>query len=685
MATSGSVNSSGYEGRYLTFSWSEKSQSIANNTTTISWTLKGAGTGVSGYYHARNIKLTLDGKTVYYQGEGTGSNYIKLYNGTVVASGEYTFTHNSDGTKKFKAYIEAGIYVWEVNCTGSSEFTLDTIARKSTLAASNGTLGSALTLTVTRQSTSLTHTITYKCGSASGTICTKSSNTSISWTPPVSLASQNTTGLSVSITFTIATYSGDTSIGSNTKTVTCSIPSSVKPTASVGVTNRTTAATGGKYVQGVSKLTITTIGIGAEGSTIKSCKVTFDGKTYTSAEGNAMSFNFAFPVNAISGSGDLVISVTVTDSRGRTATASKTITVVAYTPPVISKLTVHRCDQDGTANDQGAYVEAVLSYKVSSGASNSLASLEYKKASESAYTSVALPIDDQFTVTDYSYIFPADTGSSYDVRASVSDDYNTVKLATSASTAYTILHFGADGRSISVGKISEISDLFDIGMMTRFMGGILPPILEPETNLNNVLTPNTYIGANVTYHKYSNCPLESGTFVLTVEGAGNADQIRQRLTRCHKTEPTAWERFYYSDDGDGNYTWGEWQECPAMIDSGWQTLSVNSSLFKTYDTSAVNAVRCRKIGKMVEVRGIVAPAVEIAGSTTSHVIATLPTGFRPDCSVYTLCQGSGNCVWVLQVSSNGSIYFSRYRNGGTSTTIQASGAWLPFHITFFVN
>ena len=45
MANSGTVKTNSYEGRYLLFSWTLTSQNLKANTSTIAWTLKGAGTG----------------------------------------------------------------------------------------------------------------------------------------------------------------------------------------------------------------------------------------------------------------------------------------------------------------------------------------------------------------------------------------------------------------------------------------------------------------------------------------------------------------------------------------------------------------------------------------------------------------------------------------------------------------
>ena len=45
MASSGSITTGTKEGRSVTLSWTLSSQDIANNTSTIAWTLKGSGSG----------------------------------------------------------------------------------------------------------------------------------------------------------------------------------------------------------------------------------------------------------------------------------------------------------------------------------------------------------------------------------------------------------------------------------------------------------------------------------------------------------------------------------------------------------------------------------------------------------------------------------------------------------------
>ena len=142
MALSGSVKTSTYGSMGLIFSWTA-TQNIANNTSTIKWTLKSFGRESTFYYKAGNFKVVIDGATAY-----SSSDRISLYGAgkTQVASGSKTITHNADGTRTFNVSVEAGIYTVAVNCTGSATFTLDKIARtpnaptKLTITAGHGDL-----------------------------------------------------------------------------------------------------------------------------------------------------------------------------------------------------------------------------------------------------------------------------------------------------------------------------------------------------------------------------------------------------------------------------------------------------------------------------------------------------------------------------------------------------------------
>ena len=285
MALSGSVTTTGgYDGRNLTLSWTA-TQDVNTNKSTVSWTLSNSG-GDASWYAMRHLIVTIDGTTVY-----TRDARYEQYSGTI-ATGSITLDHDSDGQKSFAVTIQAAVYNSAVNARANKTFTLDRIYRTSTLSF----------------------------GSQTGTIVTKSSSTSISFTPSTSLASQVPNATSGILTLTCETFNGNTSLGTTSITKTLTVPDSIKPTVS-SATYANTNNSLGVYLATFSAVRVTAISATAgTGATIQSYSTTFNGQTY-----NGTSFTTAIP--ATSGSYNLVI--TVTDSRGRTGTKTYTI---AYVP-----------------------------------------------------------------------------------------------------------------------------------------------------------------------------------------------------------------------------------------------------------------------------------------------------------------------------------------------------------------
>ena len=117
-----------------------------------------------------------------------------------------------------------------------------------------------------------------------------------------------------------------------------------------------------------------------------------------------------------------------------------------------------------------------------------------------------------------------------------------------------------------------------------------------------------------------------------------------------------------------------------LDDTGWIDATLTSS-FTLYGADSV--CQYRKIGKHVQLRGVVKPTAALAGSVTGVVIFTLPTEFIPSRSCNFVCQGSSVNKWLLQVSTSGKVSFSRY---GTSSLAQAgTSAWLPFDAGYLID
>ena len=457
MASSGYFNTSGYEGRYLQFSWKETGQNVASNTTTISWTLKGAGGG-NVWYKAGNFKVVIAGETVF-----SSSTRIQLDNGTIVASGSYTFKHNADGTKQFTASVQAGIYTVAVNCTGSATFTLDTIARASQPSCITwpehtqdvGYFGDEISIHMNRNSSDFTHTVRYEFGTKSGTIAT-GVETGVKWVIPLSLMDLLPAATSGSGTIYVDTYNGSTKIGTKWCGFTAKVPASVKPKCTIQVLDATNIKdTYGNLVRGLSKLYVKTTGAAAYSSPIASYNVSANGVRYTDDE---------ITTGVISKAGTTTITATVKDKRGRTSDAvSASFTVLDYTAPVVSELAVHRCDADGTENGRGGYIKITFAAAISSinSKNTALYYLRYKKSTASAYTEISFTdLTNKYSVSNYQYIFAADSNSSYTVEVVAKDRHNTASKGTSASTAFTTINFHPDGTGLRFGGVAEESGAF---------------------------------------------------------------------------------------------------------------------------------------------------------------------------------------------------------------------------------
>lgn len=468
MATSGSKTVTVTNWDSLVFNWSVSGQSVANNTSTVTWSLKLVSTS-SGRIDSTASKawaVTVNG-TKY-----SGTNTVGISNNStkILASGTTAIKHDSDGTKTFSYSFSqefgitfSGSSIGTISGSGSG--TLNTIARASQPSCITwpehtqnvGEFGDEISIHMNRASSSFTHTVRYQFGSQSGTIAT-GVGTGTTWVIPLTLMNLIPNAVKGSGTIYVDTYNGSTKIGTKSCGFTATVPASVKPTCSVSVSDPTGySTTYGAYVKGLSKIKVTVTPTLAYKSAIKTYNTTANGSKYTTA---------SFTTGVLNSSGTLSVSASVTDSRSRSGSASKSISVINYTAPSISKLTVGRCDSDGTANEQGEYVQVTFSASVTALNNKNTATykVRYKKTTETTFTEVTVTaLKNTFTVTNHKYVFAADTGNSYDVEVSVVDNHSTAIRSTSASTAFTLMHFGADGTSIGLLKVAEKANAVDIG------------------------------------------------------------------------------------------------------------------------------------------------------------------------------------------------------------------------------
>lgn len=422
-----------------------------------------------------NALLTVNGTTVYSGGgssewESTGiyavysptsswSDAMDSNTGKAVAWST-DVSHNSDGSAtfnfgvNFRFYLDSSFYPTYYGVSGSASATEP---RASSVSANNGTFGTAVAITVTRQSTAYTHTVSVSCLGRTETVATKSTAGSLSWTGAVATyAPLLTNAMSTTATITCQTYSGNTLIGTTTVTITMTLPAAaVKPSTAISLADPTGyASTYGGYVATKSRLRVTLTNTLRYGATLSSTAITANGQTFASSPATTSEIV----------AGNTAVTARITDSRGQSSdTATTSITILAYTAPAITALSVRRCNQDGTANNAGAYCQVTYGIRITALNNHNSRTLilKYKKKSVSVWTSQAITLS-AYTETG-TVIFAADTESTYDVRLELTDDFSSSARDTTLSTAYTFLNFGTGALAgIGIGMVNTLDKTIEL-------------------------------------------------------------------------------------------------------------------------------------------------------------------------------------------------------------------------------
>ena len=340
--------------------------------------------------------------------------------------------------------------------------TFEDVISLPTVSAASASLGSALTISTNRSNNAATHTLSYRFGNASGLIDSDVGD-AVSWTPPLSLASEIPSATSGVCTITCNSFINGKMTGSRTCTVTLTVPSTVAPSISSVIlqdTNETIAAKIGAFVKSLSTLSVAITAEGIYGSSISSYRTTLDGVTYTAASFTAS--------KKLAAAGDMTLTVSVTDSRGRTATYTSTIQVLDYAVPSIRRFSVERCNEDGSsAQVDGTKARFSFQGSVSPlNNKNSFSCVVYYKLKNAeawtqAYTvnaaSYTLAVSNQLLSQTY------DALSSYDVKIRLADYFQKVEQAVSIGTKGVILDFLADGTGIGIGKVAETPGAIECG------------------------------------------------------------------------------------------------------------------------------------------------------------------------------------------------------------------------------
>ena len=647
MAASGTIQQAIRTGYRLQIAWTVGSQSVANNTSSVTAKVQLVSTGSSYTINSSASKsgsLTINGTkyTFSFTAALSGNQTKTIFQKTV------TVAHASDGTKTCAFSATAGINVtlsgtYYGNVTASGNGTFNTIARASSISgvtssvSINGT--NTCKVDISRKSSGFTHTVVFSFGSY--TKSTTGVGTSTSYAIPTSWINAMPHATSGTAKVTVTTYSGSTKIGSAvSKNFTVTVPASVVPTiSSVAVADTTThQTTFGNMVQGKSKPKFTITAAGVYSSTIKTYKTVFQGKSYSGATPTAAT---------ITGSGTVSATITITDSRGRTASTTKSWTVAAYTAPKIASFTVTRCLADGTENYDGTYLKAAINYSISAVNNKNSASytLDYKAKTSTTWTALTSGTNYALNTTYTSTDGPFSPDSSYDVRLTVKDSFVTITSTTDIPTAFTLLDFHAGGRAVAFGKVAEKAEGVEFGLPAFFSHAETPSsvkYLQGSEDLNAVLEPGFYaIPTTAISATLLNKPWTSNsTGSLLVLREGNGMQKCQIMHKGSKNDGCIYERAYYTNE------WGAWHKIyggdgTVLWTGGYymtETHTISFSEPASFQHSGIVLVFCEYYDGAAKNQ-----------TWSSHFVHKDLIASHP---------GTGNCFWMS--TSNGAYVATKY-------------------------
>lgn len=442
-----SVQTSSYDGRYLKLTVYEESYSIANNTSTVRWTLESIGGSVN-YYTIYNWGVWVNGQQIY----GTQTTYWNSYNfpaKTGSATGTITVNHNADGSAGNVGFQLNGCVYYNRSNSYTGSISLTKIPRQANLTSApdfndeaNPTIGysnpagnSVSSLDVCISLTGSRDDIGYRAVSKTGS----------SYTFNLTEAERNVlrgacpNSNSLSVKFYLRTViSGNTyySILTKTMTIVNGNPTFSDSNITYKDSNSTTVAITGnnqKLVQNLSNLLATiTSATAKKSASISKYEATINGVTKTITSAGNIDFG------VINSANNLTLSVKVTDSRGNTATASKTVTFLAWVLPTA----IISLKRKNNYEDQ-SYLTVNATYSSVDSKNSVTIKYQYKKTTESSYTALkTINNGSQENITlskDY----------AWDFKIVITDKFGTTTYNTILAKGKFILF--VDTKKLSVG------------------------------------------------------------------------------------------------------------------------------------------------------------------------------------------------------------------------------------------
>lgn len=498
--TSGRYGSSSY-GPWLTLAWTQVSQSVANNTTTLDLTLR--------FHWDRNIAYTFHNRTGSVQGHSY--TYSSSASGTsgsrVLRTQRVTISHNSNGTRSITlsgnitglGLTYSGNRINTMSVSGTA--TLNTIPRASTLSAFsfNANLkhdsSNSIKYTIDRKSDNFRHQFQLRDGNTTVKTWDNISSDGDATLPLTSgevntLLSRMSSTTTKSYTLRVATRSGHDGswIGSAvSRNATATVDASVKPTVSGVTLSQTGNPITTHTLQGFSKIKASFTRYGGHGATITSSSIQVRRKS-GGADSQTINSNDGTTTNPVSLNGVYEARGTARDSRGRTThTAWATITVTPYNAPTITNFSaVRNGSTPTTVNISRTTTHTVL------GTSNHLTYTIQRRQGTGAWTNVSSGATGTVTTSGATGSATSTSNTvtqSYEFRLVVTDRLGgRAESIQSVSTQRVVLDIHKN-EGVGIGKIHE-RGVLDVDGRAFFRGNLVIDGADATTVRINTFSRN---------------------------------------------------------------------------------------------------------------------------------------------------------------------------------------------------
>lgn len=326
--------------------------------------------------------------------------------------------------------------------------------------ASDGTFGSGIGVTLSGGSAGAKYTVTVACAGQTETLATKASGTSYTWTPAVATyAPLLPNAGSASATITVDTYYADTKVGTRTKEITVRFkagtlaPACESGWASVSPRNEGAAQGFTVWVQGYSKARVTfdVSKISPQyGATVAGFKLVCGNVTKTSAP---------YDTGVLTGT-TAAITVSVTDTRGQTASGTLTVSLLPYARPALAQIAVFRSDSAGALDEDGAYIACRATPVFSGlGGENACTLRAWVRALSGSFGQA-----ETLTAGVTAPLGPFSPDTAYEVKLVAEDGLgNTAEALRRLPTRRWAMKFRPDGGGVAFGKAAEVNAALELG------------------------------------------------------------------------------------------------------------------------------------------------------------------------------------------------------------------------------